>query len=70
MDFFTVYLPIAGMPFNVLLLLLIGFTVTQYRLVDGHCPQCQAAIPGRWHTAATLPHLQHSSRARVTPLRW
>lgn len=27
MDFFTVYLPIAGMPFNVLLLLLIGFTV-------------------------------------------
>ena len=27
MDFFTVYLPIAGMHFNVLLLLLIGFTV-------------------------------------------
>src|SRR3990172_9644836 len=27
MDFFTVYLPIAGMPFSVLLLLLIGFTV-------------------------------------------
>ena len=27
MDYFTVYLPIAGMPFNVLLLLLIGFTV-------------------------------------------
>jgi uncharacterized membrane protein YfcA len=27
MEFFTVYLPIAGMPFNVLLLLLIGFTV-------------------------------------------
>ncbi|MGE5346140.1 MAG: sulfite exporter TauE/SafE family protein [Acidithiobacillales bacterium] len=27
MDAFTVYLPIAGMPFNVLLLLLIGFTV-------------------------------------------
>jgi uncharacterized membrane protein YfcA len=27
MDMFTVYLPIAGMPFNVLLLLLIGFTV-------------------------------------------
>jgi uncharacterized membrane protein YfcA len=27
MDFFTVYLPIAGMNFNVLLLLLIGFTV-------------------------------------------
>ena len=27
MDFFTVYLPVAGMQFNVLLLLLIGFTV-------------------------------------------
>ncbi len=27
MDFFTVYLPIAGLHFNVLLLLLIGFTV-------------------------------------------
>jgi uncharacterized membrane protein YfcA len=27
MDYFTVYLPIAGMHFNVLLLLLIGFTV-------------------------------------------
>jgi uncharacterized membrane protein YfcA len=27
MDFFTIYLPIAGMQFNVLLLLLIGFTV-------------------------------------------
>jgi len=27
MDLFTVYLPIAGMPFSVLLLLLIGFTV-------------------------------------------
>jgi hypothetical protein len=27
MDYFTVNLPIAGMPFNVLLLLLIGFTV-------------------------------------------
>src|SRR3972149_3781502 len=27
MDFFNIYLPIAGMQFNVLLLLLIGFTV-------------------------------------------
>jgi uncharacterized membrane protein YfcA len=27
MDFFTIYLPIAGLQFNVLLLLLIGFTV-------------------------------------------
>ncbi len=27
MDFFTIYLPIAGIHFNVLLLLLIGFTV-------------------------------------------
>jgi uncharacterized protein len=27
MDFFTIYLPIAGLEFNVLLLLLIGFTV-------------------------------------------
>ena len=30
MDFFNIYLPIAGMQFNVLLLLLIGFTVARY----------------------------------------
>ena len=34
MDIFQIYLPIAGMQFNVLLLLLIGFTVLQLRILS------------------------------------
>jgi pyruvate formate lyase activating enzyme len=45
-----------------------GFAVRGYHLVDGRCPRCQADIPGRWHTPATLPRLERSARARVTPL--
>lgn len=31
-----------------------GFEITDYRLTDaGHCPQCGAAIPGRWDAART-----------------
>ena len=29
----------------------VGFRVLQDRLVGGHCPQCQAEIPGRWNEA-------------------
>jgi pyruvate formate lyase activating enzyme len=47
-----------------------GFAVSRYLLEGGRCPQCHADIPGRWHTAATLPHLQPSTRARVTPIQW
>jgi pyruvate formate lyase activating enzyme len=46
-----------------------GFAVSAYHLRDGHCPQCQAEIPGRWHTAETLPHVSYSTRTRVTPIR-
>jgi pyruvate formate lyase activating enzyme len=46
-----------------------GFAVRRYALRDGRCPQCQAVIPGRWHSAATLPRLEPAERARVTPLR-
>jgi pyruvate formate lyase activating enzyme len=46
-----------------------GFTVANYRLDGNRCPQCQAEIPGRWHTPATLPKLEHATRARVTPIR-
>ncbi|HEX7926722.1 MAG TPA: radical SAM protein, partial [bacterium] len=46
-----------------------GFAVQGYHLDGNGCPQCHATIPGRWHTATTLPHLQHATRARVTPIR-
>ncbi len=42
-----------------------GFALRGYHLLDGCCPRCDAPIPGRWHTAATLPSLQHSRRAQV-----
>jgi len=43
----------------------VGFAVRGYDLQDGHCPQCQAAIPGFWHTSATLPRLERSRSASV-----
>jgi len=46
-----------------------GFAVQGYFLQDGQCPQCQAPIPGRWHSAVTLPKLERATRARVTPIR-
>ena len=29
----------------------VGFRVTSYRLVDGKCPDCGTAIPGKWADA-------------------
>lgn len=31
-----------------------GFRVTSYHLVDGRCPRCSAAIPGRWNGEANV----------------
>jgi predicted RNA-binding Zn-ribbon protein involved in translation (DUF1610 family) len=27
----------------------VGFIIDEMRLVDGHCPDCDTKIPGRWH---------------------
>ena len=45
-----------------------GFAVRGYHLREGCCPQCQAPIPGVWHTAATLPLLETARFAGVRPV--
>jgi pyruvate formate lyase activating enzyme len=42
-----------------------GFALRGYHLANGHCPDCQAPIAGRWHTAETLPSLKRNVRAHV-----
>ena len=36
---------------NALLVERMGFQVRQCRIDGGKCPECQAVIPGRWHSA-------------------
>ena len=43
----------------------VGFAVRDYRLDGGNCPDCGAGIPGRWHSAETLPRMIKSTRASV-----
>jgi hypothetical protein len=40
-----------------------GFRVLSNRLTSGACPDCGAAIPGRWN-----PKLEGTSRTRGIPL--
>jgi pyruvate formate lyase activating enzyme len=42
-----------------------GFAVRGYFLKDGCCPRCDAPIPGFWHNAKTIRHLQRSEHASV-----
>ena len=42
-----------------------GFALRGYHLKDGHCPRCEAQVPGFWHTARTAPFLKTSTGANV-----